>query len=70
MCNVLHAFGCKVSTLPFLQHYESVVRKVCSHFDYLEIRLYVLGVIWQPVRKDFYSASVNSHSSVGLVSRQ
>jgi len=53
MCKELRAFGFKVSSLTFLQHYARAVRKVSSHFEYLEIRLYVLDVTWQPVTKDF-----------------
>jgi len=45
------------------------VRKVSSHFEYLENRSRGLEVTWQLVKGDYF-ASVNNHSPVGLVSRQ
>jgi hypothetical protein len=49
--------------------YTRAVRKVSVHFEYLENRSRDLDVTWQPVRGP-YCVSVNSHSPVGLVSRQ
>ena len=40
-----------------------------GHFVYFDKRSFSLNVIWQPVRRP-YCASVNSHSPMGLVSRQ
>jgi len=41
------------------------VRKLSSHFEYLEKRSRGLHVTWQPVKGD-----LSAHSPVGLVSRQ
>jgi len=46
--------------------YTRALRKVSSHFEYLEN----LNVTWQPVKRRPYCASVNSHSPMGIVSRQ
>jgi len=47
------------------------VQKVSTHFEYLENRSCGLDVTWQPFRgRRPYCPSVNSHSPVGLVSRQ
>jgi len=45
------------------------VRKVWSHFEYIENRSRGLDVIWQPPPRP-YCALMNSHSPVGLVSWQ
>jgi hypothetical protein len=45
-------------------------QKVSSRYEYLENRSRRLDVTWQPVKRRPYCASVNIHSSVGLVSRQ
>ena len=49
--------------------FTRAVRKVSSHFEYLENRSRGLDVTWQPIRGDLTVHSW-SHSPVGLVSRQ
>jgi hypothetical protein len=57
--------------LPGAPHQNTwAVRKVSGHFEYLENRSRGLDVTWQPVRGDLNCASMNSHSPMGLVSRQ
>jgi hypothetical protein len=46
------------------------VRKVSSHFEYLENRSCGLDVTWQPVRGDLTAHPRNNHSPVGLVNQQ
>jgi hypothetical protein len=49
--------------------FARAVRKVSSHFEYLENRSSGLDVTWQPVRGDL-TVHPWSHSLVSLVSRQ